>query len=188
MNSRWQTIYTIGHGDMALDVFIEILSYIDAQTLIDIRSNPNGTDYPFWFHETNLRPVLNDMEIIYHLGGQHLGERAPMHIDRHWGLRTPDKMAYAHHMESRTFATGIKLLLNLSFRFGTVIMGSPIHPSQCHRSLIADYLTFQGHRIIHLVEGRSFIEHQPHPTLRRGSQSLIYDQQPASASNYMPLH
>ncbi|MBF0604112.1 MAG: DUF488 domain-containing protein [Nitrospirae bacterium] len=188
MNSRWQTIYTIGHGSAPLESFVEILTYVDAQTLIDIRSNPNNPDYPYWFHETNLRPVLNDMEIIYHLGGQHLGEREPMHIDRHWGLQTPDKMAYAHHMESGTFATGIKLLLNLSFRFGTVIMGAPVHPSQCHRSLISDYLTMQGHRIIHLVEEHGFIEHQPHPTLRRSSQGLIYDQQPSSTQTYMPLH
>lgn len=188
MNSRWQTIYTIGHGDMTLESFIEILTYIDAQTLIDIRSDPNGHEYPFWFHETHLRPLLNDKEIVYHQGGRHLGERAPMHADKHWGLQTPEKMAYALHMESGAFATGIKLLLNLSFRFGTVIMGAPIEPGRCHRSLIADYLTFQGHRVIHLVDGWGSMEHKPHPTLRRESHSLIYDQTPKPVQPYIPLH
>jgi uncharacterized protein (DUF488 family) len=50
-------------------------------------------------------------------------------------------------------------------------------PAQCHRSLIADYLTLQGARVVHLIARGETREHALSPAVRRESAALVYDRQ-----------
>jgi uncharacterized protein (DUF488 family) len=50
-------------------------------------------------------------------------------------------------------------------------------PAQCHRSLIADYLTLLGARVLHLIAPGETHEHALSPAVRRESAALVYDRQ-----------
>jgi len=57
----------------------------------------------------------------------------------------------------------------------TAILCAEHLPENCHRSLIADYLTLQGVSVMHLIDADEQREHQLDPRARRESASLVYD-------------
>ncbi len=50
-------------------------------------------------------------------------------------------------------------------------------PAHCHRALIADFLTLQGMRVVHLLAPGETREHVLSPEARRESAALVYDRQ-----------
>jgi len=84
-----------------------------------------------------------------------------------------------HHIRrcrsAEAFARAIAQLLGLARKAPTAILCAEHLPENCHRSLIADYLTLQGVSVMHLIDADEQREHQLDPRARRESASLVYD-------------
>ena len=82
---------------------------------------------------------------------------------------------YADYMESDPFRRAAAQLVNMAAKAPTAILCAERLPEQCHRRLIADYLSLQGVRVIHLIDLDDRREHVLSPEARRESAQLVYD-------------
>jgi uncharacterized protein (DUF488 family) len=80
-------------------------------------------------------------------------------------------------METEAFQHGVSQLINLGLKTLTAFMCSEKLPAQCHRSLIADYLTLKGVNVVHLIAPGEAHAHQLHTGARLESEKLVYDRQ-----------
>jgi uncharacterized protein (DUF488 family) len=112
------TLYTIGHGNMSAEAFLELLRRYQITTVVDVRRQPD--DAPFDKH--SLERWLPAQGITYRYAGAYLGE--PPDGDSLAALRTPD------------FVMGIARLLNLVvLEKGTyvAVLSREADPYQSHR-------------------------------------------------------
>lgn len=169
------TLYTLGHGHRTGTELITLLQSAGITCLVDVRAQPQSHRHP-QFSEAALRQQLNPHGIVYHWGGRQLGGfRTPRPDSPHTALRAEGLRGFADHMETDEFQIGIRQLLNLAAKSPVAILCAETLPEHCHRSLIADYLTLNGVRVMHLIEPGTSREHQLHPNARTESGRLIYD-------------
>ncbi len=168
------TLYTVGHSNRSRGEHLEQQGSGGVDILVYVRRVPRSTRNPH-FDGVKLRQALEDAGLVYHWAGRQLGglreaaEDSP-HVALEGGVR-----GYADHMASETFGRAIVQLGTLGGRGVTAIMCAEKDPSRCHRSLIADYLTLHGARVLHLIELGSAREHVLNRHLRRESGRLVYD-------------
>ncbi len=170
------TVYTVGHSNRTLFELVELLRDNGVTTLVDIRQQPSSSRFP-QFNEGSLRDALTAVEIQYHWAGRQLGGRREAQADsRHIALPLGLR-GFADYMDGPDFGRAAGQLLGLAQRAATAMLCAERDPIQCHRSLIADYLTLQGIEVVHLIDLEQSIMHQLRPEVRRESASLIYDRQ-----------
>ncbi len=175
------TLYTVGHSDRPLDELIGMLRAAGVQTLIDVRAQPHSRRHP-QFSEASLRAATEAAGIAYHWAGRQLGgQRSPRADSRHVALRDPGLRAYADYMDSAEFGKGVAALTKLAARAPAAILCAERDPAQCHRALIADYLTLAGAHVVHLIAPGERRPHLLHPGARRESAALVYDRQTSAA-------
>lgn len=168
-------LYTIGHSDRSLEEFLQVLRATDIQCLVDVRAYPQSRRHP-QFDEATLREELAAQGIVYHSAGRQLGGlRQPKTESIHHALSSPSLRAYADYMESDVFQRAAAQLLRLASQTRCALMCAERLPDDCHRSLLADYLSLQGVHITHLIDGETPREHLLHSAARRESAHLIYD-------------
>lgn len=153
LESRWPTIWTIGHSTRSGADFIQILKAHQVGTLVDVRSSPGSRRYP-QFNRAELSESLTSEGIIY----QHLpalgGRRHPSPNSKNTAWRNASFRAYADHMETTEFREGIEKLHELARKSRTVVMCAEALWWRCHRSLIADYLKALAANVIHISDER----------------------------------
>jgi uncharacterized protein (DUF488 family) len=170
------TLYTFGHSNRPLDEFVSLLVEQDVRSLVDVRAQPSSTRFPR-FSMDALREAMEHSEIVYHWAGRQLGGRRSAKPDsRHCALDEALR-GYADYMETDQFARSAAQLVHLAAQSPTAILCAERSPEQCHRRLIADYLTLQGVEVIHLIDRNAPRVHQLSPEARRESAQLIYDRQ-----------
>ena len=168
------TLYSIGHGDRAIEIFLDLLRSAGVHTLVDIRARPHSARHP-QYDEPALRSTLAGVEVVYHWAGRQLGGfRDPRPGSLHTALDGAFR-GFADYMDTPDFARAITQLLGLARRAATVMLCAEKNPDECHRRLIADYLLLQGHQVIHLLDGGERREHALHAHARRESAALVYD-------------
>jgi len=158
-----------------MNEFIELLRAHQIQTLIDIRAYPYSKRFP-QFSQQELRDAMNHAGIDYHWAGKQLGGmREAKTPDSHPGLTNDSMRGYAEHMQSPVFEKSIIHLLRLAGKAPTVLMCAEKLFTQCHRSLISDYLVFKNVDVIHILEQQLSAHHQLHNMVRTESAKLVYD-------------
>jgi uncharacterized protein (DUF488 family) len=168
------TLFTIGHSNRTLNEFFSILHEQGIRQLIDVRSLPQSRRYPSYNRNT-LSLACEDEQIAYAWLGHELGGlRSEKSDSRHCAL-TSGFRGYADHMSSRPFLNGIEKLTALARAQPVAIMCAEREPSQCHRSMIADYLSLRGWRIIHLLAPQQQINHTINPLARSENNLPVYD-------------
>lgn len=174
------TLYTIGHSNRSLDELITLLCGNGVKALVGVRSVPNSRRHP-QFSSDFLRAKINHAGIQYHWAGRQLGGmRRTGPTSPHRALKKDGLRGYADYMDTQPFQIVAFQLIKMANRTPLVIMCAERLPRQCHRTLIADYLTLQGLHVFHLIDGDGKQEHQLSPELRRESARLIYDRQTPS--------
>jgi uncharacterized protein (DUF488 family) len=168
-------IYTIGHGNRPLDEFLKLLDAAGMRTLVDVRAQPGSTRFPHYGSEA-LRKSLEARGIVYHWAGRQLGGmREPRPGSMHVAIESESLRAFADHMETEAFEKGIAQLLRIAGSSPTVILCAEKLPENCHRGMIADYLTLRGVSVLHLIAPDDVREHHLDARARRESARLIYD-------------
>lgn len=169
------TLYTVGHSNRPIEELLNLLRRANIRQLVDVRAKPSSQRFS-QFNGEALREMLEEMEVAYHWAGRHLGgHRQSRSQSPHIALGDTSLRAYADHMETDVFARAAGQLLNLARRGPLAMMCAEKHPQHCHRSLIADYLTLQGHRVLHLIDENATEEHLFDARARRESGRLVYD-------------
>lgn len=168
-------LFTIGHSNRSLDEFICILHEFGIRQLIDVRMLPQSRRYPA-YNRTALSLACEDAGIAYAWFGRELGGMRSEKVDsRHYALASGGFRGYADHMESQLFRDGIEKLMALASQQAVAIMCAEKDPSQCHRSMIADYLVLHGWQVTHLLAPQQSINHVLNPLVRREGQTPVYD-------------
>ena len=145
------TLYSIGHGNKKIEVFLEELKSFKIQFLLDIRSKP----YSKWnpqFNQVALDKELKKIGIKYVFVGDTLGglpeDRSCYDYD--------GKVVYELIKEKDFFKSGLKRLTMAHKKGVTLaIMCSESKPEECHRSkLIGEELLNKEISINHIVTGK----------------------------------
>jgi uncharacterized protein (DUF488 family) len=169
------TLFTIGHSNRTLDEFFTLLHDQAIRQLIDVRSLPQSRRYPS-YNRSTLSLACEDEQIAYAWFGRELGGlRSEKSGSRHCALTSNSFRGYADHMGSRLFLEGIDRLTALARAQPVAIMCAEREPSQCHRSMIADYLSLRGWPIIHLLAPQQSSNHSLNPLARSEDNTPIYD-------------
>jgi uncharacterized protein (DUF488 family) len=172
------TIYTIGHSTRTLDELVAALRGHGITTLVDIRSFPMSRRLPH-FNRESLELEIPRCGISYvwmkELGGRRkrIREDSP-----NTGLRNESFRNYADYMMTEEFGRGIERLLGSADRERSAIMCAERMWFQCHRMLVSDYLTAQGHSVLHIDdEKRPTREHTLMAEARLVDGKLVYEAQ-----------
>jgi uncharacterized protein (DUF488 family) len=175
LESRVAIIYSVGHGNRSSAAFLELLSGAGVQRLVDVRAVPRSRRHPH-FGYGPLGASLETEGIAYDWQGKVLGGLRRNDDDsRHPGLNEPAFRAYASHMESATFRACAQALAHAALGGRTCMMCAERDPSQCHRSLIADWLVANGHEVVHLVEPGEVRTHVLRESARVVEGSIRYE-------------
>ncbi len=168
------TLYTAGHGSRSADELVALLRQVGIETLVDVRANPSSRRHP-QFESEALRTSLEEAAIVYHWAGRQLGGlRAVDPASRHLALPAALR-GYGDHMETPEFRRAADRLVHLAGKSRTVILCAERLPERCHRCLIADYLTVQGTRVVHLIDREVQAVHRVSARLHVEAGTLIYD-------------
>ncbi len=141
------TIYTIGHSNMALERFVDLLRLQLIQMLVDIRSQPSSRYAP-QFNREPLKTSLDYAGIAYLYLGDKLGGRP--RGGRYY--RPEVRVDYHQLAEAPFYRGGIELLKWEAKGRCLVIMCSEADYRNCHRhKLITRSLVNEGVEVHHIV-------------------------------------
>ena len=155
-----QKIWTIGHSTHPKHEFLSLLSAHEVQAVADVRRFPASRRQP-QFNEAVFREWLAAEKIGYRwfeaLGGRRTA--SPDSVNTAW--RNASFRGYADYMETEEFAAAFSELLKFAARQRTAVMCAESLWWSCHRSLIADALTFRGIEVVHIL-GEAQIKVHPY--------------------------
>lgn len=139
-------IYTIGHSNHSLDVFLDLLRAFRIGVIVDCRSEPTSTFSPH-FQREPLQRAAREMGIGYLFSGRELGGRPSARefydADGH--------VLYGQIAQTPEFQGAISSLLRLAAKQPTVVMCSEEDPSSCHRRLLVGrVLLSRGSELLHI--------------------------------------
>jgi len=137
-------IFTIGHGALPLEEFLQRLQTHQIHALADVRRFPASKRHPH-FSRAVLAAALNKIAISYHWFGEKLG-----------GYRTGGYDAYA---VTGVFRAGCDELQQLAQKQPTAFMCAELDYRACHRRFIAEYLQQQGVEIWHIGKNGELFSH-----------------------------
>lgn len=144
------SIFTIGHSNMAIERFIGILQAYEIEKLIDVRSIPRSRHNP-QFNADSLAGTLPKAHIAYEhmkaLGGlRHTHKDSP-----NMGWRNSSFRGYADYMQTEEFREALSIFIETSRKQRTAIMCAEAVPWRCHRSLIADALLIRSIPVVEIL-------------------------------------
>lgn len=150
-------VYTIGHSNLAIEVFVERLLRNEIEWVVDVRTFPSSRQWP-QFNRPELERSLAEAGIRYRHDGATLGGR-PREPELCSADGTPD---YDRIEASARYRAGIETLCALARTARVAIMCGEGDYRQCHREkLIARTLRSRGVVVLHILpNGTVFQEPQ----------------------------
>lgn len=139
-------IYTIGHSNHPIDVFIALLHRHGVSTIGDVRSHPYSR-YVTQYSRDALKSALANAGIAYVFLGKELGARSsnPACYER-------GKVQYDRLEQEPGFAEGIRRVIQGAKRYRIALMCAEKDPLECHRTLlVARRLSESGVPIAHIL-------------------------------------
>jgi len=144
------TLFTIGHSNLPLDTFINLLKQHNISTLVDVRSQPFSSYNP-QFNQDNLITHLELNDIKYRFLGDKLG-----------GRPKEKRSSRSNHLKlkpNQLYQQGITELIQIAEQEQTVIMCSEGDFRECHRYyLISKTLVLQGVEVKHIQSDGSLCD------------------------------
>ena len=153
------TVWTIGHSTRSSDELLAILGAFGVELVADVRRFPGSRRLP-QFEATTLEQALEQGGIAYRWLPALGGRRRPDPDSPNVSWRHPAFRAYADHVASEEFATGLFELLVLAEGLRTAVMCAEVLWWRCHRRLIADVLTSLNVDVVHIFDASKAESHQ----------------------------
>lgn len=141
------SIFSIGHGNKSIEIFIEELKNFNIEYLFDVRSKPFSKFHP-QFNKNLLEIELIKNSIGYEFLGEYLGG-----LPNDISCYVEGKVNYDLVKTKSYFKEGINLLIEANNDdMKIALMCSESKPEQCHRSkLIGEELIKYGISVKHIV-------------------------------------
>jgi uncharacterized protein (DUF488 family) len=152
-------LFTIGHGAVGLDEFLEYLRAARIASLVDVRRFPGSRRHP-QFGSASLASALRENGIDYrHV--EDLGGRRRPHADSpNVGLRNEGFRGYADWMLGRPFVAAFSDLLEEARQRRCAVMCAETPWWKCHRRLIADAAILLAGGAVRHVMGAKEVPHR----------------------------
>lgn len=151
-------IYTLGHSNLTIERFVEMLVDNGIRALVDVRSAPYSQYTPH-FNRDALAKTLEAYGISYAFAGEYLGGR-PKDPTCYRGEVVPDGSIKGNYLEAVDYEEvakrpwykkGIARLIEIAETRPTAIMCSEEDPAHCHRQhLITHTLLEMGAVVRHI--------------------------------------
>jgi len=170
-----RVLYTIGHSNHTLEVFVDLLQQHDIRQVVDVRSSPYSR-HATHFNKEALENHLSVAGLSYRFAGHALGGRPqdPQYYDRQ-GYVLYDRIARAP-----TFQQELSRLTAQAVAARTALLCGEEDPSECHRRLLIGRVVIaEGFELLHLRgDGRAqseteLIELENHQ--KTGGQLTMFD-------------
>jgi len=139
-------LYTIGHSNLSVDRFVNLLRLGQVNTLCDVRSIPYSRYNP-QFNRESLKTSLAALDIKYLYLGDVLGGRSknPQHYRN-------SKLQYSLVASTPEFVNAIDRVFEVAQTHRVVLMCSESDPINCHRAiLIYRHLRKRDVDLIHIL-------------------------------------
>ena len=150
-------VFTIGHSNLPLGSFIELLKQHAISTVADVRSQPFSSYNP-QFNQNNLANHLELNHINYKSLGNKLGGH-PRNRTLYYLKGSPD---YSRIEQSQLYQQGISELIQIVREKKVAIMCSESNFRECHRyHLIAKTLVLHGIEVKHIQSDGSLCDNPP---------------------------
>jgi uncharacterized protein (DUF488 family) len=151
MTQKPITLYTIGHSNMGLDEFTDLLKTFGVEQVVDCRSVPYSRFVPH-FNKTRLDKSLSQHGIGYVFTGEKLGGRPK---DESCSVTSPDglsRVEYRLIQEKDWFKEGIEEVKTLAEGKVIALLCSEEDPARCHRHhlLTKTLLADERIKILHI--------------------------------------
>jgi len=147
-------IFTIGHSNHPIDVFISLLQGAGITALADVRSAPWSKRWP-QYRKVELKDALTEAGIAYVWLGDALGGKP-----KDPTLWRDGKPARDLISASPAFAAAVERLINGMATHRIAVMCAEKDPLNCHRThLVTPALVARGVDVQHLLADGSAIEH-----------------------------
>lgn len=147
-------IFTIGHSNHPLEVFVTLLSKHRITALADVRSAPYSRFNPH-FNRDDLARALKPQGIHYVFLGSELGGRS-----NDPSCYRDGRISYERVARTDFFRNGIKRLVGGAGKQRIAIMCAEREPLDCHRTLlVASALDKQKVQVSHILEDGKLESH-----------------------------
>lgn len=169
------TLYTLGHGTLSAETFVELVLGAEVGCIVDVRSFPGSRHNP-QFGREEMQRWLSAAGMTYLWMPELGGRRRALADSEHIALRHQAFRGYADHMASKGFVAKASELISVASRQATAVMCSESLWWRCHRRLLADYLALVGGvEMVHLMHDGRLTPHVPTQGVRRADDRLVYD-------------
>ena len=139
-------VYTIGHSNHEIELFIGLLQAHAITAVGDVRSSPYSRYNP-QFNRENLEKSLRQAGIAYRFLGQELGARSDDP-----SCYEGTKVQYVRLAQTAVFQRGIKRVLTGMEQFRLALMCAEKDPLDCHRFvLVSRQLVKDGIAVQHIL-------------------------------------
>jgi uncharacterized protein (DUF488 family) len=145
MTKHLPVIYTIGHSNLPIVSFLDLLKEAGIEAIADVRSVPWSRFNP-QFNKDTLKEQLRASAIEYSFLGDELGGRPKEYGYYSDGVADYQKMAKAPHLRA-----GLDRLERGAEKYRIALLCSEQDPLDCHRCLLVGRaLHERGHPVHHL--------------------------------------
>lgn len=168
------SIYTCGHSTRTVDALIELLKAHGIESVLDIRTIPKSRHCP-QFNQDKLKRSLQRAKIGYRHMKQLGGFRHPLKDSLNIGWVNASFRGFADYMQTSEFQDGIEKLEKIARKKRCALLCAEAVPWRCHRSLIADALTYRKWKVFHIESKKTAKRHARTPFSRIKKGLLIYD-------------
>lgn len=155
-----KTIFTIGHSNLDIINFINLLLANKIELVIDVRSAPFSKMYPH-FNRDSIESSLKHNLIKYLYFGDSIGGRS-----KNTGDYLKGRILYRKLAEKPEYISSIKKVIEIATKHRIVLMCSEKEPLECHRTLLVSRsIEMFEVKVLH-IHGSGKIESQ-NETLQR---------------------
>ena len=144
------TIYTVGHSSHSAETFITLLRTHGIRQIADVRLIPKSLRHP-QFSDRELPSLLSGSGISYAHFRDLGGRRRPARNSVNTAWRVEAFRGYADYMQTPTFQAAVSALVAYARHCETALMCAEAVWWQCHRRLLADFLTVRGIPVLHVL-------------------------------------
>lgn len=150
-----QMLFTIGHSNHSIEIFVALLRRFDISAVGDVRSHPFSRYAPQYSREP-LKAALARAGIAYVFLGKELGARSENQACYKQG-----KVQYDCLARQPQFLEGVKRVIEGARRYRIALMCAEKDPLECHRTLlVARKLHEAGLEIRHIHADGSVEDHK----------------------------
>ncbi len=154
------TIHTIGHSNLDIQVFIDLLKESGIDRVVDIRSVPFSRFCP-QFNKARIEAVLRENGIGYVHEGESLGGRVK-DLDCYVEKKLPEKKTdFAKSIDYEVLKTkpwfdaGIRRVMEAARESAVALLCMEEDPAKCHRTiLVGRRLQELGVELVHIRSKR----------------------------------